>query len=131
MAVAGIYLVLAVIGAMVLSASRRTQDLAYLRILGVTGAQSLGLTIIENAPAVLLAVLPGVALGIGIAFVLEPGLGLGTFVGGGGVPLFVDWLTLGLLVFGLIGVVAVAVGSGTWLARRARIANVLRASGIE
>jgi putative ABC transport system permease protein len=131
LAVAGIYLVLAVIGAMVLSASRRTQDLAYLRILGVTGAQSLGLTIIENAPAVLLAVLPGVALGIGIAFVLEPGLGLGTFVGGGGVPLFVDWLTLGLLVFGLIGVVAVAVGSGTWLARRARIANVLRASGVE
>jgi putative ABC transport system permease protein len=122
--------VLAVIGAMILSASRRTQDLAYLRTLGVTGAQSLGLTIVENAPAVLLAVLPGVALGIAIAIVLEPGLGLGTFVGSGGVPLFVDWVALGLLVIGLILVVALAVGIGTWLARRARVVNVLRASGV-
>lgn len=128
--VAGAYLVLAVIGAMILSASRRTQDLAYLRTLGVTGAQSLGLTIVENAPAVLLAVLPGVALGIAIAIVLEPGLGLGTFVGSGGVPLFVDWVALGLLVIGLILVVALAVGIGTWLARRARVVNVLRASGV-
>jgi putative ABC transport system permease protein len=128
--VAGVYLVLAVIGAMILSASRRTQDLAYLRTLGVTGAQSLGLTVVENAPAVLIAVLPGVALGIGIAFALEPGLGLGTFVGSGGVPLFVDWLALGLLVMGLISVLAVAVGTGTWLARRARVVNVLRASGV-
>jgi putative ABC transport system permease protein len=128
--VACIYLVLAVMGAMVLSASRRTQDLAYLRTLGVTGAQSLGLTVVENAPAVLLAVLPGVALGIGIAYVLEPGLGLDTFVGSGGVPLFVDWPMLGLLIIGLVLVVVVAVGAGTWVSRRARVVNVLRTSGV-
>jgi hypothetical protein len=51
-------------------------------------------------------------------------------VGSGGVPLFVDWVALGLLVIGLILVVALAVGIGTWLARRARVVNVLRASGV-
>jgi putative ABC transport system permease protein len=124
--VAAIYLALAFIGAMVLSARRRTQDLAYLRTLGVSARQSLALTAVEQAPAVVLALVPGVALGVYLAVVLEPGLGLATFQGAGGIPLFVDWAGLGLIVAGLIGVVAGGVAIGTWLARRPGWTDALR-----
>ncbi len=120
------YMALAVVGAVVLSAARRTQDLAYLRTLGVTARQALALTVMEHAPPVLLALVPGVVLGIGVAFLLEPGLGLATFVGTRGLPLFVDWVALALLVVALIGVVAVAVTAGTWLSRRARLVDAMR-----
>ncbi|HEX6656135.1 MAG TPA: hypothetical protein VF153_08000, partial [Candidatus Limnocylindria bacterium] len=91
-----------------------------------TGAQALELTVMEHAPAVLLAVVPGIALGIGVALLLEPSLGLSTFVGAGGVQPFVDWPALALLSAILLGVVAVAILGGTWLSRRARLVNALR-----
>jgi putative ABC transport system permease protein len=124
--VAAIYMALAIVGAMVLSAAGRTRDLAYLRTLGVTARQALGLTVMEHGPPVMLALVPGVALGIGIALLVEPGLGLATFVGVSGVPLYVDWLALAGLSLALILVVAVAVGLGTWLARRTRPTDALR-----
>ncbi len=125
--VAAIYMALTMIGALILSAARRSRDLAYLRTLGVTGGQALALTIVEHGPPVLLALLPGVALGIGVAILCAPGLGLDTFVGiPGDVPLFVDWPQLTLMVAALIGVVAAAVIVGTWLSRRARLVDALR-----
>ena len=124
--VAAIYMALAIVGAMVLSAASRTRDLAYLRTLGVTARQALGLTVMEHGPPVILALIPGVALGIAIAILVEPGLRLTTFVGIGGVPLSIDWGALVLLVLGLASVVAMAVGTGTWLARRARPTDALR-----
>jgi putative ABC transport system permease protein len=124
--VAAIYMALAIVGAMVLSAAGRTRDLAYLRTLGVTARQALGLTVMEHGPPVVLALIPGVLLGIAIAVLVEPGLRLSTFVGSGGVPLSIDWGALALLALGLASVVAVAVGTGTWLARRARPTDALR-----
>lgn len=124
--VAAGYMALAVIGAVVLSAARRDQDHAYLRTLGVTAPQALALTFMEHAPPVLLALVPGVALGIGVALLLEPGLGLAAFVGTSGLPLFVDWGALSLMVAALIGVVVAAVTGGTWLSRRARLVDALR-----
>ena len=125
--VAAGYTALTIIGSLVLSTTGRTRDLAYLRTLGVTGRQALALTVVEHTPPVLLALLPGVALGIGLAYLLEPGLGLATFAGtSGGVPLFVDWPMLALLALSLIGVVALAVAAGTWLSRRVRVVDSLR-----
>ena len=124
--VAAMYLALAIIGTVVLSGARRTQDLAYLRTLGVTARQALALTFVEHAPPVLLALLPGVALGIGVAFLLQPGLGFAAFVGTSGLPLFIDWAALALMVAALIGVVVAAVTAGTWLSRRARLVDALR-----
>ena len=72
---------LTIIGAVILSAARRTRDLAFLRTLGVTDVQALALIVMEHGPPVVLAIIPGVALGIGIAILCEPGLGLATFVG--------------------------------------------------
>ena len=125
--IAAIYMALTIIGAVVLSAGRRTRDMAYLRTLGVSAPQALALTITEHAPPVLLALVPGVALGIGVAILCEPGLGLATFVGtSGGVPLFLDWPALALLVVALVGVMAAAIAAGTWLSRRARLVDALR-----
>jgi putative ABC transport system permease protein len=117
---------LTVIGSLVVSAARRTRDLAYLRTLGVTSSQALALTLIESVPPVVLALLPGVALGIGIALVCLPGLGLASFVAARDVPSFVDWPGLGILVFALIALVTAAVGGATWLSRRAGFVNAMR-----
>jgi putative ABC transport system permease protein len=125
--VAAVYMALTIIGALILSAARRTRDLAYLRTLGVSGPQSLALTVMEHAPPVLLALVPGVALGIWVAALVLPSLGLGTFAGTSGpVPVFVDAIALAVLIAGLIGIVAAAVVVGTWLSRRARLVNALR-----
>ncbi|MEO8273576.1 MAG: FtsX-like permease family protein [Chloroflexota bacterium] len=123
---AAMYMSLTIIGSLVLSAARRTRDLAYLRTLGVSARQALALTIMEHAPPVLLAVIPGVALGIGVAILCEPGLGLAAFTGTDVAALFVDWPALGVLVAALVGVVAAAVTTGTWLSRRARLVDALR-----
>jgi putative ABC transport system permease protein len=123
---AAIYMALTIIGAVILSAARRTRDLAFLRTLGVTDVQRLALTVMEHAPPVILAIVPGVALGIGIAILCAPGLGLDTFVGAMGVPLYVDVPALAAIVAALVGVVAVAVAAGTWLSSRARLADALR-----
>ncbi|HET9851096.1 MAG TPA: FtsX-like permease family protein [Candidatus Limnocylindrales bacterium] len=124
--VAAIYMALAIVGAMVLSAAGRTRDLAYLRTLGVTARQALGLTVMEHGPPVVLALIPGVALGVVIAILVEPGLQLSTFVGTSGVPLYVDWLAMAAMAGALIAVVALSVALGTWLARRARPTDALR-----
>jgi putative ABC transport system permease protein len=125
--VAAMYMALTVVWALILSAARRTQDLAYLRTLGVTGAQALWLTVMEHAPPVIIAILPGALLGIGVAFLCEQGLALGTFVGTSSrVPVVVDWASIAVLLVGLVGVVAAAVAAGTWLSRRASLADALR-----
>ena len=124
--VAVLYLAVTLVGAVVMSAAGRTRDLAYLRTLGVSGRQAQALTAVENAPPALLALIPGVLLGVGVAMLVEPGLGLADFVGAQGVPLFVDWPKLVLVIVILAAVVAVAIGAGTWLAGRARLVNALR-----
>jgi putative ABC transport system permease protein len=124
--VASIYMAMTIIGAQVLSAARRARDLAYLRTLGITPSQAAGLAFVEHAPAVVLALVPGVALGVAVAILCEPGLGLATFVGASGVPLYVDWPALAVIVAALVIVMVGAVALGTWLARRARLIDALR-----
>ncbi|HET6745349.1 MAG TPA: ABC transporter permease, partial [Candidatus Limnocylindria bacterium] len=118
---------IAVVAALTLSAARRRREVALLRTLGMSGGQSLGLTLVEHAPSVLLAVVPGLALGIGIAYLLGPGMGLSAFAGGGEtLDLRVDWPAVGLVSAGLVAVVALAIGVGTLAARRAGAADAMR-----
>jgi putative ABC transport system permease protein len=126
MLVSALYTAIAVIAALTLSAARRRREEALLRTLGLSGGQSLWLTVVEHAPSVLLAVLPGLALGIAIAVLLAPGMGLSAFAGGGALGLRVDWWVVGLVSLALAAVVALAIGFGTWAARRARAADALR-----
>jgi putative ABC transport system permease protein len=124
--VAASYMALAVLGAMVLSAARRSRDLAYLRTLGFSRRQALGLTIVEQGPTILLALVAGVALGLGLAVVLEPGLGLESFPGLTGAVAAIDWPAVAVMVAVLVGVIVVAIVAGTWLSRRAPLMDALR-----
>ena len=125
-----VYAALAIIAALALTASRRSQDLAFLRTLGLSQRQSLGLTIIEHGPPVLLALVPGVALGIWIATLLATGLGLEAFIGPNAVfSIQVEWGEIALVGLALIGLVTIAAGASTWLARRGQAVDALRLGG--
>jgi putative ABC transport system permease protein len=128
LAVAVAYALLAVIAALTLSASRRTRDVAFLRTLGLSGRQSFGVTVVEHGTPVLVALVPGILIGIAIAALLESSLGLGAFIGPE-VPfrIYVDWRGIAIVGGSLIIVVAVAIASSTWLARRTRPVEALRA----
>lgn len=124
---AAIYLALAVLSALTLSAAARTRDLAFLRTLGMSARQALQLTIVEHGPPVLIALVPGVVLGVGVAYLLAPSLGLSAFAGTErAVALTVDWAGVALLSGALLAVVAAAIGLSTLVARRARSADALR-----
>jgi putative ABC transport system permease protein len=121
------YAVLTILGAVILSAGRRTRDGAILRTLGLSGAQQTRLTMTEHVPPIVLALPLGLALGIVIAVAVAPALGLGALSGSSGsVPLVTDWTALAVLSTLLALVALVAIVLGTWLSRRATIVNALR-----
>jgi predicted lysophospholipase L1 biosynthesis ABC-type transport system permease subunit len=127
LAIAVAYAAFAVITALTLTSARRTQDLAFLRTLGLSRAQAAGITIIEHATPVLVAVVPGIATGIAVAFLLEGSLGLEAFIGNGlAYRVQLDWAGVVGMAGLLLGVVAVAVAVSTWLARRAPVVQALR-----
>ena len=128
--VAVFYAGLAIVAALTLTASRRSQDLAFLRTLGLSPRQALGLTVLEQGPPVVLALVPGIALGIWIAVLLATGLGLSTFVGAQGtIPILVNWREIALVGGSLIIMVTIAGAASTWLARRAQAVDALRLGG--
>jgi putative ABC transport system permease protein len=125
--VAAAYTALATMAALTLSAAARTRNLAFLKTLGLSSRQALQLTVMEHGPPVLLALLPGVALGVGVALLLSPSLGLSAFAGTErAVALTVDWATVALMSAGLLLVVSAAIAVSTWMSRRARAADALR-----
>jgi len=125
--VAAGYTALATMAALTLSAAARTRDLAFLRTLGLSARQALQLTIVEHGPPVVIALVPGVALGVGVALLLAPALGLSAFAGAESqVALTVDWSAVAVMSGALLAVVAVAIAVSTWIARRANAADALR-----
>jgi putative ABC transport system permease protein len=125
--VAAAYTALTIVAAVTLTAGRRSRDLAYLRTLGVTARQAFGLILVEHGPPVAFALAAGVGLGLGVAWLIEPGLGLGRFIGPEAtVALQVDWQSIALVSAGLVAVVAVTVAGSTWLARRTDLGQILR-----
>jgi hypothetical protein len=67
-----------------------------------------------------------VLLGIAVAVLVEPGLGLAAFTGAQSAPVSIDWPALALVVLALTAIVVVAIGAGTWLAARPRLVSALR-----
>ncbi len=127
LAVAAAYAALAVVAIVALDAQRRARELGFLRTLGLTDRQLVGLTVVEHAPPVVLALGIGVALGLGIAWLLEPGLELAIFIDPAvPVVLSVDWPSIGAVVLAVVVVVAAAVGASSWAAHRLNPAQALR-----
>jgi putative ABC transport system permease protein len=127
LAVAAAYAALAVVAVVALDAQRRARELAFLRTLGLTERQLVGLTVVEHAPPVVVALLVGVALGLGVAWLLAPGLRLAVFIDPGApVALEVDWAAVAAVVIVIVLVVAAAIGGSSWLAGRLDPSRALR-----
>jgi putative ABC transport system permease protein len=121
------YAVVTILFAVILSIGMRSRDMAILRTLGLHGRQQTRLTMIEYVPPILVALPMGILLGIAVASAVSPALGLGALSGSAGeVPLVIDWAALITLSIGLLLLALVAVGAGSWLARREAIINALR-----
>jgi putative ABC transport system permease protein len=125
------YAALATTAALVLVAAVRSRETAHLRTLGMTPRGLLALAAIEHGPAVLTATVIGVALGVGVAWFVAPGLDLARLIGSSiGVALIVDWRAVGLLLVALVVVLAIGIGLSSWIGRRADMAGSTR-QGIE
>ena len=130
-AIAIAYAALATTAALVLVAAVRSRETAHLRTLGMTPRGLLALSIVEHGPAVLMATVIGVALGVGVAWFVAPGLDLAGLIGSSiDVALVVDWQVVGLLLLALVVVLAVGIALSSWIGRRASLAGSTR-QGIE
>ncbi len=113
----GAFLVFSVLS---LSVAKRTQQLALLGVLGLTGRERLRLVLAESLVLGLLGSVAGIALGSGLA-ALALRL-LGGDLGGGyfaGVQPSLHWSTTAALAYGALGTAA-AVAGGWWPARAAQ-----------
>lgn len=123
------YAALAVTVALLLSAISRSRETAQLRTLGLAGRQVVALTALEHGPAVLVAALAGLALGVVVGWVVLPGLRLSAFTGSSADPaLTVDIGQLAVASVALAAIVVVGVGLAAWLQRRTDPASAVRSA---
>ncbi len=124
---ATLYAVLAALAGIALTARERSRDLGYLRTLGLTSAQAVILTAIEQLPPAVFAATTGAGLGFLMIWLVEPGLDLSTFAG---TTLPTEVVIDGRIVALVAGVelltVLVAIAVYSYLTRRMQLGNVLR-----
>jgi putative ABC transport system permease protein len=121
----GMLAALTVILAAALTAHVRGRDVAYLRALGLSGRQALGLAALELVPPAVVALAIGIALGLAVPHLIEPGIDLTAFTGAE--PMITADLTaVALLAGGFLAVLALAVSAAGASARRAQLGKVLR-----
>ena len=125
--VAALYAALAVAAALVLAGASRAIEVAHLRTLGLTGRQSVWLTIGEHGPAVAVALMVGAALGLGLFVAIRSGLGLGAVIGSDvDVPLTADPARLAAVAALSLGAVAIGVAAAAVFAWRTAPAQAIR-----
>jgi hypothetical protein len=125
--VAAVYAALAVTAALALAGASRATESAHLRMIGLSRRDAVGLAVIEHGPTVLLAFVAGVALGLGLFALLEPGLGIDAIVGSAfAVPLSADPQQLALTFAGVLAIAIVGIGLAAWMQRRGSAVVALR-----
>lgn len=125
-AVAGGYAALALLLAPILTARPRLRDFAYLRALGLSRGDVLRLAAVELGPPVAAALVVGILLGVGLAYLVEPGLDLGALAAGREAALRAPLLAPALLAAAILLVTAVAALLTGVAARRISLSRVLR-----
>ncbi|HEY3333778.1 MAG TPA: FtsX-like permease family protein [Candidatus Limnocylindrales bacterium] len=121
------YAALGVAAALALAGQARAQETAHLRTLGLTGRQTLILTVAEHGPTTIAAFLLGAALGIGLFVLLRDALGVAALVGSPvSVPLVLEPLPLLLILLAISVVVGVGLLLGVALQRRVAPIAALR-----
>jgi putative ABC transport system permease protein len=124
---AAAYAAFVIMLALLLTAGSRLRDLAYLRALGLSRKQAVAMTAGELAPPFLVALVVGTALGLGTAYLVEPGLDLTALAAGGrDVALRLDPVAPLLLAVGLLAVAAAAIWATAAVVRRMSLSRSLR-----
>jgi putative ABC transport system permease protein len=114
--------------ALMLTSADRRRDLSYLRTLGLSTRQAFGITVVEQLPPVLTAVIAGAGLGCVIAWLIGPSLNLSAFTGRAGITanIVVNWGQVAALAGGLgLAVFLVMIVFGL-LTRHLDLASTLR-----
>ncbi|MBA2718963.1 MAG: ABC transporter permease [Chloroflexi bacterium] len=125
--VAALYAALAVTAALALAGASRATEVAHLRMIGLSRRDALGLAIVEHGPTVLFAFGAGVALGLGLFVLLQPGLGLDALVGSTlAVPMSADPRQLAIIGGGILAIATVGIGLAAWMQRRGVAVAALR-----
>ena len=125
--VAAAYAALAVAAALALAGLGRAVEVAHLRTMGLTRGEAFGLVVAEHGPTVLVAFGAGLALGLGLFVILQPGLGLTALVGSGlVVPLAIDPAQLAIVLAAIVAIVALGMTLGAALQRGAVPATAVR-----
>ena len=125
--IAAAYAGLAVTAALALAGAARASEVAHLRMIGLSKREALGLAIVEHGPTVLLAFVAGIAFGLGLFIVIEPGLGLDDLVGSRlAVPPGADPAHLAVIFAGVIAIAAVGIGLAAWMQTRGSAVATLR-----
>lgn len=125
-AVAGAYAALALVVAPLLTARPRLRDFAYLRALGLSRRDVLRLAFLELAPPVAGALVLGTVLGVGLAYLVEPGVDFSALAAGEPAELRPALLAPVLLAVALLLVTAAATLLTGAAARRVSLSRVLR-----
>ena len=121
------YAAFVIVLALLLTARSRLRDLAYLRALGLSRRQAVGVTAAELAPPFVVALVVGTALGLATAYLVEPGLDLTALAAGGrDVALRLDPVAPLLLAAGLLAVSAAAIWATAAVVRRMSLSRSLR-----
>ncbi len=125
--VAALYAALAVTAALALAGDARAIEVAHLRALGLSPRGALGLVIVEHGPTVVIALVAGIALGLGLFALLEPGLGIDALVGSRiDVPLTADPRQLAIILASVVAITIVGIGLAAWMQRRGTPIAALR-----
>ena len=118
---------LAAVLALALTARARMRDLAYMRTMGLSTNQSLLLTTLEQLPPVIVAGVVGSVLGAATASLVEPGIDLNAFTGGGApAQLLLDWAPISIVALIVIGIVLVAIVVFGFASRSVNLGQSLR-----
>jgi FtsX-like permease family len=127
LAIAVGYAALAVMAIVALDSARRARELAYLRTMGLSDRQMIGLTMVEHTPPVAVALVIGIVLGLALAWLLEPGLDLAAYIDPASpVAIAVDRPAIVVVAAIVVAVVALAVAASSIVARHLNPAQALR-----
>ena len=78
---AALYAALAISAALALAGTAQAVEVAHLRTMGMTRREAFGLILVEHGPMTIIGFVAGLAFGIALFAVVQPGLGLDTLVG--------------------------------------------------
>lgn len=119
--------VMALVVVQAMGAPSRSELLAVLRTLGASPRQARGMVTWELAPLVVAAILVGAGLGISIGWLMVHTLDLTSITGGSiGLRLYLDPVSLALVLAAVVVTMSLAIVVSAWLAGRTNLAQALR-----